>query len=109
VIFILNNQYFGHGDNELGSKLMGAFLRKLWAKDELPETIICYNSAVKLLSNESLVLDALIGLSEKGVEIIGCGTCIDFYELGNAIKVGRRTDMVEIVDLISKAEKVVTL
>jgi len=109
LVIILNNEYFGHGDDALGAKLMGAFLRKLWIKEELPQTIVCYNSGVKLLTRNSLVLDALSGLSEKGVEIIGCGTCLDYYNLGKDIVVGRRTDMVEIVDIITKATKVVTI
>lgn len=109
MVIILNNENFGHGDEMLGKKLMGAFLRKLWMKETLPETIVCYNSGVKLMVQGSDVLDALTGLSEKGVEILGCGTCLDYYHVADDIKVGRRSDMVEISDVIVNAEKVVTV
>lgn len=106
---IINNESFGKGDDELGKKLMGAFLRKLWVKDELPEVIVCYNSGVKLMAKGSQVLDALHGLFEKGVDIIACGTCIDHYDLGNSIEVGRRSDMVEIVSIMMDYDKVITV
>ncbi len=28
TVYILNNEFMGHGDDELGHKLMGAFLKK---------------------------------------------------------------------------------
>lgn len=106
---VINSESFGKGDDELGKKLLGAFLRKLWGEQQLPEIIICYNSGVKLLAKGSLVLDALDGLSLKGVEIIACGTCIDHYDLGNSIKVGRRSDMAEIVSIMMNSDKVITV
>lgn len=109
TVVIINNESFGKGDDELGKKLMGAFLRKLWMKEELPEVIACYNSGVKLIAKGSAVLDALHGLSDKGVEIIACGTCLDYFELDKSIEVGRRSDMDEIVSTILAAEKVITI
>ena len=109
TIIVMNNESFGKGDEELGKKLMGAFLRKIWVQKQLPETIICYNSGVKLVAKGSPVLDVLHGISEKGVEIIACGTCLDHFELSKKIEVGRRTDMEEIVSLMTKAEKVITV
>lgn len=106
---IINNETFGKGDDELGNKLMGAFLRKLWVKTELPDIIVCYNTGVKLVATGSPVLDALHGLYEKGVDIIACGTCIDHFELGKSIEVGRRTDMVEIVSIMMDYDKVITI
>ena len=106
---VINNESFGKGDNELGIRLMGAFLRKLWASDALPDIIICYNSGVKLLADGSSVLDALEGLSVKGVEIIGCGTCIDHFHIGDSIRVGRKSDMAEIVSIMMSYNKVITV
>lgn len=106
---VINSEYFGEGSDELGRTLLGAFLRKLWAGGELPDTIICYNGGVKLLAKGSLVLDALDGLAMNGVEIIACGTCIDFYGLKDKIKVGRRSDMAEIVSMMMSYDKVITV
>ena len=106
---VLNSESFGKGDDELGSRLLGAFLRKIWASDKLPDTIICYNAGVKLLSKGSCVLDALNGLDSKGVEIIACGTCIDHFNLKNCIEIGRISDMVEIVSIMTNYDKVITV
>ncbi|MFP4698356.1 MAG: sulfurtransferase-like selenium metabolism protein YedF [Eubacteriales bacterium] len=106
---VINNESFGKGDMELGKKLMGSFLRKLWISDNLPDVIVCYNAGVKLLAKGSTVLDALDGLYTKGVEIIGCGTCISYYDLGNSIEVGRKTDMEEIVSIMMSSDKVITV
>lgn len=108
-VIILNSETMGHGDPELGKTLMGVLLRKLWARERKPDAVICYNSAVKLMAEGSEVLDALSGLSEAGVDILACGTCIDKYRLSASVKVGRVSGMDEILSLILEAESVITI
>ncbi|MBN2259931.1 MAG: sulfurtransferase-like selenium metabolism protein YedF [Clostridiales bacterium] len=108
-VFVLNSEYFGHGDNKLGNQLMGAFLKKVWGKDEKPDAIIFYNSAVKLLARGSDYLDALTGLEEAGVELLACGTCINSYELKEHMEVGLISGMQEIVEIMMEAESVITI
>lgn len=108
TVIVLNSNEMGKGDPALGELLMGAFLKKLWVKKDRPETIVLYNSGVKLAGKGSLYLDALNGLEEAGVEIIACGTCLDHYEIKDLI-VGRRSDMVEIVDTMTSADKTITI
>ena len=108
-VIIINNESFGNGSEELGKKLMGAFLRKVWAKDGKPDTIILYNSGVKIAAEGSPVLDAVTGLMEAGVDILACGTCVEFFKLENAIKAGRISNMDEISSVILNAKSVVTL
>lgn len=106
---VINSESLGRGDEGLGIKLMGAFLRKLWASDQKPETIICYNSGVKLMAKGSPVLDALNGLHDAGVEILACGTCVEFYKLTGDIVAGRVSNMEEIVSILVTADSVVTV
>jgi selenium metabolism protein YedF len=108
TVIVLRGELLGQGDDQLGEQLMGSFLRKLWAARERPETILFYNSAVKLLGPESMVLDALEGLSAAGIDLVACGTCVGFYNLKQKLVVGRVSDMQEIVELLLRAEKVVT-
>jgi hypothetical protein len=75
--------------------------------DEQPEAIIFYNSAVKLMSNDSLVLDSLISTSNSGVVLIACGTCVGFFGLEDKIKIDRVSNMLEIVRILTKSEKVI--
>jgi selenium metabolism protein YedF len=106
---IINSEVMGKGDDKLGNSLMGNFLRKLWASNDKPDIIIFYNSGVKLMAEGSTVLDALNGLHDQGVEMVACGTCVDFYDLNKKVKVGRRTDMVEILSIMNEAKKVITV
>lgn len=107
--FIINNEFFGQGDNDLGQKLMGAFLRKLWAKDKKPESIILYNSGVKLIAEGSPVLDAMDGLFHAGVDILACGTCVDYYQLNDKVRVGRISNMEEISEIMMTVDSVITV
>ncbi len=108
TIFIINNKGMGQGDDNLGSILIGAFLKKVWAKKDKPDMMIFYNGGVELLGKESEYLDALMGLEESGVEIIACGTCLDHYGI-QELKVGRRSNMAEIVDIMMSADKAITI
>ena len=107
--YIINSDTMGGGNDELGSKLINGFFRKIWAKENKPDVIIFYNTAVKLLVKASEVLDSLQGLADAGVEMLACGTCIDFFDLKKKIVVGRISDMQEITDVMTNAEKVVTI
>lgn len=108
-VIVINSDSMGSGDANLGQRLMGAFLRKLWAREEKPDTIICYNGGVKLMAKGSAVLDVLSGLQEAGVDILACGTCIEHYNLVNDIKVGRISNMEEIASIFMTAESVITV
>ena len=108
-LIIINSEFMGKGNEELGKTLTGVFLRKLWTQEKKPDAIILYNSAVKLIANGSEVLDAMDGLYSSGADILACGTCVDFYNLKNSIKTGRVSNMEEICSLLMQAEKVITI
>ena len=99
----------GGESKTLGETLMAAFLRKLCALKEKPDHVVFYHSAVKLLSQESPVLDPLEILSRAGVDLVACGTCISYYELNNKTGAGRVSDMREIVDLLMHSDSVITI
>lgn len=109
TIVVISSSQLGSGDDELGGRLMEAFLRKIWASDIKPALVIFYNSGVTLLAPQSTVLDALDGLSRAGVDLAACGTCVAHYQLTGRLAVGRVSDMQEIVSLMLKAEKVITV
>lgn len=108
-VLVINSETMGHGDAILGEKLIGACLKKFWAKEQKPMAICFYNSGVKLLVEGSGVLDVLDGLEHSGVELLACGTCLDYFEIKPAIRVGHVSNMDEIVDYLLKADKVITL
>jgi intracellular sulfur oxidation DsrE/DsrF family protein len=108
TVIVINSERFGVSDNELGEKLIGSFLRKLWANVEKPKTMVFYHTGIKLLTKDSLVLDAIEALSKAGVDLVACGTCAGYYDVRDDILFGRISDMAEIVGIIMGSDKVVT-
>ena len=106
---LISSEQMGHGDAELGAKLMGSFLRKLWALETKPVRVVFYNSGVKLLAQGSPVLDALDGLYQAGVDLIACGTCAAHFDLKDKIAVGRVSDMQEIATIMMTSPAAVTV
>ena len=106
---VIHSEFLGRGNDELGEKLMGSFLRKLWAQETKPDRIIFYNTGVRLLAEGSPVLDALDGLYKAGVDLIVCGTCAAFLDLRDSLVLGRITDMQEIVASLMNSEEVITV
>jgi len=107
VVVYINSHLMGDGDEALGSFLMKAFLKTLLELETKPSRLILVNSGVQLVSEKSEVLDTLIALSEKGVEILCCGTCLDFYGLKGKLRVGVVSNMVEIIQSMMEADRLV--
>jgi len=107
VIVYINSHLMGNGDEALGAFLMKAFLKTLLDLETKPNRLVLVNSGVQLASEESKVLDTLIALSEKGVEILSCGTCLDFYGLKGKLKVGAVSNMYEIIQSMVEADRVI--
>ncbi|MDY6121730.1 MAG: sulfurtransferase-like selenium metabolism protein YedF [Porphyromonas sp.] len=103
----LRSDKMGRGDDELGDILIQAYLNALKEIEELPTHIICYNSAVLLATRDRNTHVALRGLYESGVEIIVCGTCVDYYDVKDKLAVGQISNMLVIAELLSRADHIV--
>lgn len=108
-VIIVNSEFFGKGDEWLGKKLLGAFLRKVWANSNKPDAIILYNSGVKIAATGSEMLEVIVGLHESGVDILACGTCVSHYGLEHAMHSARISNMDEIAGIMLSADHVVTV
>lgn len=106
TVVILNSDSMGHGDADLGRRILGAFLRKCGRLKEL-EAIVLYNRGVTLLAEGSPVLADLVTLAEQGVDLLPCGTCVE--ALGIELAYGDVSDMDAILTELDAAEKVITL
>ncbi len=107
VVVYINSHVMGVGEETLGSFLMKAFLKTLLDLETIPNRLILINSGVQLASEGSKVLDSLIALSEKGVEILSCGSCLDFYGLKGKLKVGVVSNMFEIIQAMMEADRLI--
>ena len=109
TIVVLSSETMGRGDDGLGAKLIGSFLRTLVGVDPKPEAIVFYNAAVNLLAAGSAHLEALRQLEDAGVDLLACMTCLEFYALTGKVAVGQVSNMREIVQRTMAAVKVITL
>ena len=107
VVIYINSDLLGAGDEVLGSFLMKAFLKTLLDLEKKPDRLILINSGVRLASEGSQCLDTLKTLSEKGVEIVSCGTCLDFYKLREKMSVGKVSNMYDIIQSMIEADRLI--
>jgi selenium metabolism protein YedF len=108
-VVVINSDKMGEGDEKLGGRLMGNFLKTLLSAEKKPQMLVLYNSGVKLAAQGSPVLEILQSLENLGVQIISCGTCVNFYGFSDLIQAGRVSNMQEIVGVLTEAENIVTL
>lgn len=106
-LVVLSVDHMGEGAEELGKILMKSFLYALTQQDELPDTILCYNGGAKLTCEGSESLEDLKDLAARGVEILTCGTCLNFYGITENLKVGGVTNMYDIVERMGSADCVI--
>ncbi len=99
----------GSGSEELGVELITNYFKLLLADGRLPRIIVFYNGGVRLLSNDSPAIDVLQKLENKGVHLLACKTCIDFYGLIDKIQVGNVGTMSDIMTLQVNADKIINL
>ncbi|MFC1475596.1 sulfurtransferase-like selenium metabolism protein YedF [Candidatus Zixiibacteriota bacterium] len=97
LLLILKSSGLGDGEPDLGEKLMKAFLSSLFDSGTLPARIICLNSGIFLTTEGSPVKDILDGFTDRGVEILSCGTCLDYYDRTDKLIIGQPTNMKETV------------
>jgi len=108
VIFI-TRQGMGCAENELQVKLLRTYLTLLEEGEALPAAICFYTDGVKLVVEGSPVLDRLQKLEDRGVRLICCSTCLDYFGLRDKLKVGILGGMADIVEAQTRATKVVTI
>lgn len=105
-VVLIGSTEVGTGDPELGRTLMRMFVFTLKEVDPAPGALLFVNSGVRLTVEGSPVLDEIRELEERGVEILSCGTCLDFYGLKEKLRVGQVSNMFQIVTLLSTADRV---
>ena len=107
MLVVLSANVMGTGDPKLGTSLMKAFVFALTKQDQLPDTILCYNSGAYLTCEGADTLEDLKLLEGEGVTILTCGTCLDFYGLKEKLAVGGVTNMYDIVERMENAAQII--
>jgi len=106
-VVAIRSETMGTGSDELGKTLMKGFLFAVSQLPQLPKTILFYNGGAKLTVKGSDSLEDLKNMEAQGVEILTCGTCLNYYGLTEKLAVGSVTNMYAIVETLAGAGKVV--
>ncbi|MGI6070380.1 MAG: sulfurtransferase-like selenium metabolism protein YedF [Blautia sp.] len=103
VVVVISSSCMGNGDDELGTALMKGFLYAISQQEQLPSTILFYNGGARLTCEGAPTLEDLKSMEARGVEILTCGTCLDFYGLTDTLAVGSVTNMYAIAEKMTQA------
>ncbi len=109
VLMFIPTDRFGTGDDELGRALMKNFILTLREMGEDLWRIILVNGGVRLAVKGSPVVGALRQIEKSGVDILVCGTCLEYFDLLEKKEVGQTTNMLDIVTSMQIATKVVRI
>ena len=107
VVVQVASDAMGIGDDELGHKLLKGFIYSLTQLDQLPATMLFYNSGARVTCEGSASLEDLRNLADVGVEILTCGTCLDHYGRTDQLAVGEVTNIYVIAQKLTGASVVV--
>ncbi len=109
VTIAIGSNLMGDGAEELGRILMKSFIYTVKETTPWPATIVLFNSGVKLTCEGSEVLDDLKFMADEGVEIISCGTCLDYYNIKDKIQVGEIGNMYTIYEKMRNANNTLNI
>lgn len=107
TVVVISSDRMGEGNDELGKVLMKGFIYAVSQLDKLPKTILFYNGGATIPVEGSVSLEDLKSMEAQGVEILTCGTCLDYYNLKEKLAVGSVTNMYTIVETMNKATNII--
>ncbi len=101
---LIARDVLGAGNEELGALLMRGFIKTLLDAEKLPTRLILMNGGVRLAVEGAATIGSLRELESGGMEILACGTCLDYFGLKESLAVGRVSNMFEISSLLLAGE-----
>lgn len=107
TVVVISADHMGEGNEELGRALLKAFLFALTQQETLPAAILFYNGGAAVTCEGSASLEDLQALQSQGVEILTCGTCLNYYGLTEKLRVGEVTNMYVIAEKQLQADCII--
>jgi len=108
-IVAISGDTMGSGTEELGKILIKSFIASLAELPEPPKYVIFFNSGAKLTAKGANTVEDLQKLTDKGTEILICGTCVNYYNLQDNLAVGKIVNMHEITAKMTAADNVINI
>lgn len=109
MTIVFSSSTMGEGSEELGKILMKSFIYTLTESVPYPSTLVFYNGGVHLTCEGSEVLDDLEKLEKEGVEIISCGTCLDYFNIADKLQLGEISNMYTILEKLKNPTNTITI
>lgn len=106
-VVVIKGETMGNGDDELGRILLRAFINSLREATRMPSSVVLYNAGVKLALEQTDTALTLRELEDRGVSILICGTCVDFYGVKERLSVGMISNMYKITLVLSEAGHII--
>ena len=107
LVVAISSDRMGRGNDELGYVLIRSFIHTMLSLEPLPQTVIFYNTGVKLTVKDSEVLDDLKKIEGAGVSILVCGTCLNYFDITKDLIVGIISNMYDISSTMASAGRLV--
>ena len=108
TLFFSSDQ-IGRGDEALGRLLVRGFLYTLSEMERPPKTLVFMNAGVRLAAEREDTIELLQKLQTRGVELLVCGTCLDYLHLKESLRAGRVSNLYEIAERFLASGDVVTV
>lgn len=109
TVILITRNGMGDADPALQQKLITIYFKLLDENNILPAAICFYTEGVHLVIDGSPVLEPLKSLEAKGVRLILCSTCLNFYNLVDQVRVGIVGGMTDIIEAQRRAGKVISI
>ncbi|HUE98046.1 MAG TPA: DsrE family protein [Anaerolineales bacterium] len=109
AVILITNNGMGNADEKLQQVLFEKYIELLLQNESLPAALCFYTDGVKLVCEDSPVIEQLRSVESNGVRLIVCSTCLSYFELTNKIQVGIVGGMGDILEAQVKADKVITI
>lgn len=109
ILVVVSSAQVGKGDDELGGKLMGNFIKTLKEMGHDLWQLVFVNHGVILCTRDAETLEDLKMLEDSGVIILACGACLTHLGLMDKKAVGQTTNMLDIVTAMQLADKVINI
>ena len=109
TVYFVGSETLGQGSAELGQVLTKSFFYALTQTKPYPAAMVFLNSGVQLTAEGSEVVEHIQLLENAGVEILSCGTCLDYFGLKDKLLVGSISNMYTILEKLSAAGKVIRI
>lgn len=108
-VVLITSDKMGSGNDELGKVLIKGFIYTLTETKPYPKSVVLVNGGVTLSTENEATIENLKILEEKGVTVISCGTCLDYYDLKDKLQAGSVSNMYDIVETLKSASNTITI